>query len=153
MSNGVGVGRRDDLEDEQCSLVREPSPAALLPLVDELARAFVVHDRRACGGKRQSPPRALGAATDGPRPGCAAPLAERPPEPDERSSALLTERDSGRCTDGAALRQEQLEHTAIVGGYSLRLCEKMRSASRSVSAEPMSYHAPGNRHVKTAVRG
>ena len=29
----------------------------------------------------------------------------------------------------------------------LRLCEKMRSASWSVSAEPMSYHSPGQRQV------
>ena len=31
--------------------------------------------------------------------------------------------------------------------------EKMRSASSSVSVDPMSYHVPGSRHVKTGVRG
>ena len=53
---------------------------------------------------------------------------------DEGVTTVLAERGAGSPTDRTALREEQLEHIVIVGGYRLRLCEKMRSASWSVSA-------------------
>jgi hypothetical protein len=68
-------------------------------------------------------------------------------KPDERITADFAERCSGPLTDRAALRKEQLEHGVIVGGEVYRLCEKIVSACCSVSAEPMSYHSPGSRHV------
>ena len=97
--------------------------------------------------KREPAPRAFGAALHGPGAGRAAALADRGAQSDEGVATGLAESGAGPPADRAALRKEQLEHVVIVGRYSLRLCEKMRSASWSVSAEPMSYHCPGSRQV------
>ena len=136
-----------DLGDELGGDRGETPLPALLPGADERPRAAFVHDRGARASEREPAPRAFGAAPHGPRAGRAAALADRGAQSDEGVATGLAERGAGPPTDRAALRKEQLEHTVIVGRYSLRLCEKMRSASWSVSAEPMSYHCPGSRQV------
>ena len=145
--DGVDAERRQDLEHERRRLFCEPPPAVLLPLADEDPGTLVVDDRRACTGEREPAARAFGAPPDGPRPGGPHRSQTGPRTLTSAPRHMVAERRSGRRADGAALRQEQPEHLPIVGGYSLRLCEKMRSASWSVSAEPMSYHSPGSRQV------
>jgi hypothetical protein len=143
----VDVRPRYELHDEGRSLLRQTPSAPVLPLTDERTRTFFVDDRRSCARKRQTAPRAFTAAPDGPRARRTAALADRTADSNQRSSADVAQRWARRCADGAALGQQKLEHTSSVCDYSLRLCEKMRSASWRVSAEPMSYHLPGRRHV------
>ena len=114
---------------------------------------LVVHDRGPRAPERESAPGAFGAATHGPGAWSPATRTDGASDPDERVATRLAERPSRSRAYGAALREEKVHHRVSVGGYSLWDCEKMRSASCSVSAEPMSYHSPGSRHVYTAVRG
>jgi hypothetical protein len=112
---GVGGRRRDDLSDERGRLGGQPSPSVLLPQADEDARPLVVDDRRASPGKRKSAAGAFRAAPDRPGPRRAATLAHGRNQPNERAAARVAERGAGTRADGTALREEQLEHVAIVG--------------------------------------
>ena len=143
----VHVRDRDDLGDELGGYRGETPLPALLPGTDERPRAAFVHEGGARAREREPAPRAFGAALHGPGAGRAAALADRGAQSDEGVATGLAESGAGPPADRAARRKEQLEHHVIVGRYSLRLCEKMRSASWSVSAEPMSYHCPGSRQV------
>ena len=123
------------------------SASLSVPAPSTPARAFVLARRRrwpSGTGELEPAAGALRAPHDGPRPGRAAALADRRPQPDERAPAVGTESPARATTDGAALRQEQLQHVVIVDDYPPRLCEKMRSASARVSADPMSYQSPGS---------
>ena len=120
----VHLRPRDDLGDEPGGLCGQPAPAVLLPDPHERTRARVVHDRGARARERETPSRALGAAPHGPRAWRAAALADRRHEANEAVAAVSAERRTRARADGAALRKEELEHPTIVGGYSLRLCEK-----------------------------
>lgn len=150
VDESVDRRRGNDHGDEPSCLLGEPSPSVLFPLAYEPPRALVVHDRGARPCEREPTARALGAAADGPRTRRPAAFAERLAQPHELVSAVDAEHGSRARAHGAALGEEKLEHVehvSIVGGYVLRLCEKIVSASRSVSAEPMSYHSPGSGHV------
>jgi hypothetical protein len=114
----------DRLGDEPGRFCGQPAPAVLLPDPDERTRARVVHDRGARARKRETPSRALGAPPHRPGARRAAALADRRHEPNEAVAAVSAERRTGARAEGAALRKEELEHPSIVGGYSLRLCEK-----------------------------
>jgi hypothetical protein len=114
----------DRLGDEPGGLCGQPAPAVLLPDPDERTGVRVVHDRGPRARERETPSRALGAAPHRPGAGRATALADRRHEPNEAFAAVRAERRTGARADGAALRKEELEHPSIVGGYSLRLCEK-----------------------------
>lgn len=111
----VGVRRRDDLGDEGGRLGGQPSPSVLLPQANEDARPLVVDDRRASPGKRKPAAGAFRAAPDRPGARRAAALAHGRTQPNERTAARVAKRGTGTRANGTALREEQLEHVAIVG--------------------------------------
>jgi hypothetical protein len=115
VDENVDRGCRNDLGDERGRFGRDASPPVLLPRANEGACPLVVHDRRPRAGEREPAAGALGTAADRPGPGRSAALAHRRVEPDEGVTAGVAERGAGTPADGTALREEQLEHVAIVG--------------------------------------
>lgn len=145
---GVDVGTRDHLGDERRRLGGQPPAPMLLPRADEHLGATVVDHGRAGTGEGKAATGAFSAPAHGPRAGRAAALADGRAQANERAATRLAERCARPLAHCATLREQQVEqHLLIVGDYPSRLCEKMRSASWSVSAEPMSYHSPGKRQV------
>lgn len=112
---GVGVGRRDDLRHERGGLGGQPLPSVLLPYADEDTRLLVVDDRRASAGEPEPAAGAFRAAPDRPGARRAATLAHGRTQPNERAAARFAERGAGTRANGAALREEQIQHVAIIG--------------------------------------
>ena len=105
---------QEDLGDECRRLLSQTPATVLLPLPDECARPRVVDDCRARTYESKPAARALRTASDEPRAGRAAALADRRMQTNERVATPPAERRSRTPTDRTALGEKQLEHTAIV---------------------------------------
>jgi hypothetical protein len=78
----------------------------LLPGGDEGTRALLVHDRRARSSEGDPTAGALGAASNGPGPGRAAPLTQRRRDPDEGGEAGGAHGLPETSADGTPLRED-----------------------------------------------
>lgn len=129
----VGLGPGHDPRDDRGCDRSDPRAPALLPGGDEASSSLVVHDRRPRTREGEPPPGALSAATDRPRPGRPAALAERRHEGDELRCAARAERAARPCARGASLREDEIgqAHDATVGGR----CARKRATSCRMRAD------------------
>ena len=152
----LGRRRRNRVGDEQCNLVRESAPPALLPRPDERTCSAVVDDRRPRIDEGKPSSSALGAASDGPVPRRSAALAHGRNEPCQRGATGRADRVARQVADGAALGQDDVEHAHAVDGRRPIVTRPCRDGDEFAGLSTRSVGHPARRAIgemSDAIRG